>query len=585
MLSFGAVVAAIDTLPLPSLALPLLDAAPDGMLLTNAAGTIVLVNKQLEALFGYTRNELVGTAVERLLPERFQGGHTAHRREYHRNPQPRSMGSGLDLWARRADGSEFPVEISLSPVTENSEVFYFASIRDVTDRVETERQLRETEAAFRASFEDAPVGMMIVDLEPSGGRTIQQANRAMGAMLGLSAETLQGMSVDDVAHPDDNDTAKTAASEMLDGTRREQQTERRFRRADGTFGWMEVHARAIVRGGALQVLTHALDVSDRHATEQARERTVAWTAALADTRRSLLDGELPATALTNLSEQARRLAAADHAWVTEDGIGFEATNDARRLELPLGPGVGGKPSTLILTKESTGAVFAPDTITAVTNFAEQVVLAVEASKSRQNQARLNILEDRDRIARDLHDLVIQRLFAAGLGLQSLAARTEATPISDRLEATVTELDNIIRELRSTIFGLGRIDRVTSVRQQITDAALSHTEALGFSPRVTFNGDVDELPLAVVEQLLPTLHEALSNVVRHAAASSASVTVDLRTDRAVLEILDDGIGINDDGIRGNGLTNLISRARRIGGDCVVERRVNGQGTAVVWTAPR
>ena len=127
--------------PVPSLALPLLDAAPDGMLLTNANGDIVLINKQLEAMFGYDRLELLGKPVERLLPDRFHGGHAAHRLEYHHNPKPRSMGSGLDLWARRADGREFPVEVSLSPVTEHGEVFYFAAIRDVTDRLETERQL------------------------------------------------------------------------------------------------------------------------------------------------------------------------------------------------------------------------------------------------------------------------------------------------------------------------------------------------------------------------------------------------------------------------------------------------------------
>ena len=449
----GAVDPAIGALPLSSLALPLLDAAPDGMFLTNVAGIIVLVNKQLEALFGFTRDELVGTAVERLLPDRFQRGHTAHRQAYHHNPQPRAMGSGLDLWARRSDGSEFPVEISLSPVTANDEIFYFASVRDVTDRVE------------------------------------------------------------------------------------------------------------------------------------ALERTEAWMAALTDARRALLDGEVPVTTLANISDQARRLTGADHSWVTHDAVGFARTDDARRLELPLGPGFGSETSTLILSRDDASASFAPHTIAAATNFVEQVVLAVEASQSRQHQARLNILEDRDRIARDLHDLVIQRLFAAGLGLQSLAARTEARPISDRLEATVTELDNIIRELRSTIFGLGQVDRVRSIRQQITDAALSHTDALGFSPRVTLHGDVDELPLAIVEQLLPSLHEALSNVVRHAAASSTTVTVDLRTNQAILEVLDDGVGITDDGIRGNGLTNLVNRARRIGGDCVVERRSNGEGTAVVWTAPR
>jgi PAS domain S-box-containing protein len=130
----------------------LLESAPDGVVIVDAAGLIQIVNRQTEVLFGYPREELLGQPVEVLLPERFRGRHTGHRAGYQRDPHTRPMGTGLELFGRRRDGSEFPVEISLSPMTsEDDDVVIISNIRDVTARKITDEHLRATAADLARS--------------------------------------------------------------------------------------------------------------------------------------------------------------------------------------------------------------------------------------------------------------------------------------------------------------------------------------------------------------------------------------------------------------------------------------------------
>jgi signal transduction histidine kinase len=221
-------------------------------------------------------------------------------------------------------------------------------------------------------------------------------------------------------------------------------------------------------------------------------------------------------------------------------------------------------------------------VRAIEVFARQAALAVELARSRDDQAQLARLEDRERIARNLHDTVIQRLFAVGMMLQAIAPSSTKAADHDRLLQAVDEIDETIREIRTSIFAL-EAHQHRGLRVEVVDLVQELAPRAGVEPHVTLDGPIDAgVDAEVATDVLAVLREALSNVARHAGAS----TVDVRlttTDGVELTVADDGRGVPAVPERRSGLANLARRAEAHGGTCTVGARPGG-GTILRWRIP-
>jgi len=215
-------------------------------------------------------------------------------------------------------------------------------------------------------------------------------------------------------------------------------------------------------------------------------------------------------------------------------------------------------------------------------FADQVALSLDRTQALADRQELAVISDRERIARDLHDIVIQRLFATGLQLQGVAAMTGADAVSERLDKAVGELDDTIKAIRGTIFELQ--DRHgDSLRAAVRALVKEYVPVLGFSPVVRTSGPVDTMvPSTLGSQLLAVLREAISNVARHALADAAEVDVTVAGDRLELRVADDGVGLPGE-ISESGLRNARRRADDLGGTLEVSP-VGERGTVLVWRVP-
>ncbi|WP_426594060.1 GAF domain-containing sensor histidine kinase [Cellulomonas sp. McL0617] len=219
----------------------------------------------------------------------------------------------------------------------------------------------------------------------------------------------------------------------------------------------------------------------------------------------------------------------------------------------------------------------------VAGFAEQLALALDVAEAQADRARLAVLEERERIARDLHDMVIQRLFAIGLDVQGAAQDAVRPDVTRRLEGAVDDLDETIKDVRTTIFRLGaRGAGTTGLRPSIDAEVVRSRQALGFLPRLRIEGVTATVADEVSDDAVAVVREALANVARHARAREVVVRVFVGADLLV-EVQDDGVGIPTDVARRSGLANLAERARGRGGAMTVQP-VDDGGTLLAWSVP-
>ncbi|SNY59151.1 GAF domain-containing sensor histidine kinase [Paractinoplanes atraurantiacus] len=219
----------------------------------------------------------------------------------------------------------------------------------------------------------------------------------------------------------------------------------------------------------------------------------------------------------------------------------------------------------------------------LSTFAGQAALALERVRAQQERQQLALLEDRERIARDLHDIVIQRLFATGMHLQGAVHQTAKPEVAKRINTAVDDLDATIRDIRRSIFEL-RTPTGPSLRAELNEAVAAAVEGLGFRPVLDTSGPVDNaIPDDFRPEILAVLREALSNVARHARANNARISLRAADGEVVLRVEDDGIGFDPARARG-GVVNMGERARQLDGSLEIGPGPNESGTVLTWRFP-
>ena len=571
----------------------MLESAPDGMLMTDEGGTILAVNRRIESLFGYDRVELLGRPVEVLLPDHLRNVHQAHRTRYRVEPGVREMGVGLELRARRRDGSEFPVEVSLSPLHDDEGLAVVASVRDVSERVEAAKQLARIQAAIDAVHDG------VYMFEPD---TLQfvYVNDGAVAQVGYSRSELLEMTP---LHIKPEFTAQSFGellTPLLGGDVEHLSLRTVHRHRSG---------RDIPVDIVLELRNHSSDPADallvavvRDISEQVEtERKLALSERVF--RTSFTNAPVGMT-LTRLDQAGRRviveaneslavmldrpvesLIGTDIADISHPDDDVENTQAAVRM-------AEGYLDTYVTEKRyvrSDGSyVWVLLHATVIERSDDVLYLAhlvdiTDRRRRQSEQARLDTMHDRERIARDLHDLVIQRLFAAGMKLQAVVPEMGSDLAVKRTNDTIDDLDATIRELRASIFSLQQQEQGRSLRDEIEHELTACESMLGFRPEMTADGDVDTVPGHVADHLVSTVREALSNIVRHAHASSAHIDLRIGNGRVALIVTDNGVGVTSDSTGGSGVGNMSGRAERLGGVFAIEPS-DDDGTRVTWSVP-
>ncbi|MEU9076967.1 GAF domain-containing protein [Kitasatospora sp. NPDC048538] len=255
------------------------------------------------------------------------------------------------------------------------------------------------------------------------------------------------------------------------------------------------------------------------------------------------------------------------------------------VAVPIGTSERGIRGVLMLARAAGAPLFEEGESGPLLGFAGQAAVAMELAEHRRDSEQITLLRERDRIARDLHDLAVQRLFATGMTLQGATRFIEHPEATDRVLRAIDDLDETAKTIRATIFGLRLRESgpaAAGLRARLVEVAERAARALGFAPALRMTGLIDvTVPADIADAAVAVLEEALSNAARHAQAGAVGVSVTAGPE-LVVAVTDDGVGLPEGGRR-SGLANLADRAAALGGTFTARRRPEG-GTALEWRVP-
>lgn len=506
----------------------LLESAPMAMTMVGRTGKILFVNAKLVEMFGYSRRELYDQRVEILIPSRFQQRHVEHRENYVSNPHNRPMGMGLELSAKRKDGTEFPIEVGLSTVNVKDELVTIATVYDVTLRKQAEEELeRRVEERTHELERRRQVSDGLRDI-----LTILNSDRTSSEILSFIV---------------------AQASRLLD--------------AD---------ASAIYRLQDDEELTLTIQTS-----QGLPDDYIAWGKRGLDrginsqaviTRRPI--------AISDLSQQLQNGGDTDSKsrWTMLVTHGYHAV-----LAVPLIVKDDVYGSLILYYSEPRN--FLEEAIELAVMFADQAALAIENARLRTQVEQAAIVAERNRLARDLHDSVTQTLFSASLIAEVLPklwhrrhseGERRLEELRQLTRGALAEMRTLLLELRpSRLIDVGLSELLRQLTEAVTGRARIPID-------LQLDGDYSLLPEVQIA-LYRTAQEALNNVAKHAQANRVEVKCICRPDYVKLSIQDDGRGFVRENVRANslGLSIMQERAEAIDGLLEIDTEV-GQGTKVSLT---
>jgi PAS domain S-box-containing protein len=617
------------------------DAALDAIVTMSADGLIRSFNHSAELIFGYTAEEAIGQRLEMLMPERFRKLHRAGLRRYLNTGEAHAIGQPrLELAGRRKDGTEFPLELSISETHEGEDILFIGIVRDITERKRAEEALKQSEQLYRTVIEQAAENICLVDAET---KRILESNPAFQETLGYTEEELRHMTLYDIVAHD-----RASLDRNMRRVRERKQYylgERKYRRKDGSLVDVEASGGMILLDGRESLCIVAHDITERARVQELLEERVATLSGIAasltldlpvgDTLDVLAEGVVNAsTAVASLviltGEETDTLRpAGSHGLPEGFTAGLQAAysagaqsptleafrrrrpmlvRDFRRFVLnhplyaPIHHFVREAPwdtlyiVPLISRGRALGTInlyYLPeqepgeDEKVFLGAVADQTAVAVENVRLFAGVRGKAALEERQRLARELHDSVSQALYGITLGTKTARTLLEKNPdrVADPLDYVLSLAEAGQAEMRALIFEL----RPESLETEGLIAALEK-QAAAIKARHEIEVDTvlcdePEASLEAKEVVYRIAQEALHNTVKHARAANVQIKMECDSEWITLEVSDDGIGFDAQGdFPGHlGLRSMRERALRLGGTLEVDS-TSGKGTRICAQIP-